>query len=250
MKNWEKALYKFLEKYQDKPYFEGALLCGSYSTGNQNKFSDVDVHIVISDSQNWRERGNKIVDGILIEYFINPIKQIRNEFKGDLQRGRTSCSNMFSYGKILFDKKGCIRQLQKEACKFFKKPMPKYKVSDLAFDFYGIWDLMDELNSLSKEKKSIGLIYNRLLENLMILYFKGKQIPKISLAKIEKILDNPNFAKRYHIQKLPDKKFSKLFLDALKTQNLKNIQSLYDFVVKSLGGFDISKFKLRGKLEN
>ena len=63
MKNWEKALYKFLEKYQDKPYFEGALLCGSYSTGNQNKFSDVDVHIVTSDSQNWRERGNKIVDG-------------------------------------------------------------------------------------------------------------------------------------------------------------------------------------------
>ena len=123
-------------------------------------------------------------------------------------------------------------------------------IYDLAFDFYGIWDLMDELNSLSKEKKSIGLIYNRLLENLMILYFKGKQIPKISLAKIEKILDNPNFAKRYHIQKLPDKKFSKLFLDALKTQNLKNIQSLYDFVVKSLGGFDISKFKLRGKLEN
>ena len=26
--------------------------------------------------------------------------------------------------------------------------MPKYKVSDLAFDFYGIWDLMDELNKI------------------------------------------------------------------------------------------------------
>ena len=143
-----------------------------------------------------------------------------------------------------------MKQLQNEARKFLKKPMPKYKTSDFACDFYGIWDLMDELNSLSKEKKSIGLIYNQLLERLMTLYFKGNQIPQISLAKIEKILDNPTFAKKYHIQKLPSTKFRKLFLNALQTQNLKNIQQLYDFVIKDLGGFDISTFKLRCKLKN
>ena len=250
MQDWEKALYKFLKKYKNKSYFEGALLCGSYATGNQNKFSDIDVHILISDSQNWRERGNVKVDGFLMEYFINPIKQIRKEFQGDVARGRVHCSNMFAYGQILFDKNGYVEQLQKEADKFFKKPLPKYARSDIAFDLYGIWTLMDELRSLLSEKKALGLAYNNLLENLMLLYFKVNQIPKISLTKIEKILSTPKFAKRYHIQKLPDKKFTKLFLDALQKQDVKSIQKLYDFVIDSVGGFDIETFKIKSKLKD
>ena len=250
MQDWEKALHKFLEKYKNKPYFEGALLCGSYATGNQNKFSDIDVHILISDSQNWRERGNVKVDGFLMEYFVNPIKQIRKEFQLDILKGRVHCANMFAYGRILFDKNGYIKQLQKEAHKFFKKTLPKCMKSDIAFDLYGLWTLMDELCSLFSEKKSLGLAYNKLLEDLMLLYFKVNRIPKISLTKIEKILADPNFAKRYHIQKLPDKKFTELFLDALRKQNMKSIQKLYDFVIDSIGGFNIEAFKIKSKLKD
>ena len=250
MKDWEKALYKFLKKYQNKPYFEGAVLCGSYATGNQNKFSDIDVHILLSDSQNWRERGNVKVDGFLMEYFINPIKQIRKEFQQDVIRGRVHCANMFAYGQILFDKNGYVKQLQREANKFFNKPLPKYTKSDIVFDLYSAWTLMDELNSLMAEKKLLGLAYHNLLEDLMILYFKINQIPKISLTKIEKILTDSGFAKRYHIQKLPDKKFTKLFLDALHTVDIVKIQKLYDFVIKKAGGFDIETFKIKSKLTN
>ena len=49
MKNWQKALDKFLEKYKNEDWFEGAVLCGSYASGNQNEFSDIDVHILIND---------------------------------------------------------------------------------------------------------------------------------------------------------------------------------------------------------
>ncbi len=248
MENWEKALYKFLTKYRNKPYFEGAILCGSYATGNQNKFSDIDVHIIISNTQKWRERGNVEIDGFLMEYFINPVQQIQEEFKSDIPRGRIHCANMFAFGKILLDKHGYLKQLQHEAQVFFKKRLPKYKKSDLKFDIYGVWSLMDELNSLSDEKKSVYLVYNKLLENLMLLYFKNNRIPKISLTKIEKILGETAFTERYHIQKLPDKKFTKLFLDALHGQNVQSIQKLYDFVIRDLGGFDITKFKLKGKL--
>ena len=83
MQDWEKALYKFLEKHKNKPYFEGALLCGSYATGNQNKFSDIDVHILLSNTQDWRERGIVSESGFLIEYFMNPIKKIQQEYHDD-----------------------------------------------------------------------------------------------------------------------------------------------------------------------
>ncbi len=248
MKNWEKALNIFLEKYKNKTFFEGALLCGSYSSGNQNAFSDIDVNILISDSQDWCEHGSVNINGFLIEYFISPIKKVLQEFQDNTKDGYASCATLFAYGKIIIDKNGYVKKLQKTAQNALKQPMPKHKKSDLALDFHTAWNSMDELHSLAKDKKSLGLIYNYLLENLMTLYFEAKQIPKLPLAKIEKVFSDPGYAKRYHADKLPNKKFRSLFLTALQNQNIENIQKLYDYVLDKSGGFDINHFKLHSKL--
>ena len=76
MSNWEIALEKFLDKYKNEDYFLGAILTGSYATGNYDENSDIDVFIVTKDTTGWRERGNVLIDGYLIEYFINPIKKV------------------------------------------------------------------------------------------------------------------------------------------------------------------------------
>ena len=248
MQNWEKALYKFLRKYKNDPYFEGAVLCGSYACGNQNEFSDIDVHILINDEQNWRERGVVEVDGFLVEYFINPSKQIRKEFKEDYNNGGNASASMFGYGKILEDKNDNIKKLQKEALKFLNKAPRKWQKKDLSLDLYRVWTFKDELNSLAAEKRVFNLVYYDLAKSLLSLYCKAKGIPQISSTKVEKILADTDFAKKYNVQKLPDKQFSKLFLAVLKEINLVKIQKLYDLVIKEVGGFDITKFKMRSKL--
>ena len=78
MENWEKVTNKFLETWLKKDYVVGAFVCGSYVTGRPTKHLDIDLRIIMKDDINWRERGNKIIDGFLIEYFANPIRQ---EFK-------------------------------------------------------------------------------------------------------------------------------------------------------------------------
>ena len=248
MENWEKALTKFLKKYEKLPYFEGASLGGSYASGNQNAFSDIDVDILISDTQNWRERGNVEIDGFLIEYFMNPIKQIQNEFESDRPKGRTNAANRFAYGKIIKDVNGNVKKLKDEAAAYLKEPMPKYKRADFMFDLYIAWDFMDELNSLAREKKSLGLVYYKLLEHLTTLYCKANRIPILPLPKIEKIFTNLEYRKRYHFQKLPNEKFMELFLAALQKQNVGNMQKFYDYVTQSMGGFDIKTFKLRSEI--
>ena len=70
MEKWEHAVNTFLKQYINEDYFLGAILTGSYATGNNNPDSDIDIFIVTKDTTNWRERGNKLVDGYLIEYFI------------------------------------------------------------------------------------------------------------------------------------------------------------------------------------
>ena len=248
MQKWEKALQKFLKKYETKPYFEGALLCGSYATGNQNKFSDIDVHILTSDNQNWRERGMVREDGFLIEYFINPVKKIRQEYKDDYLGGGDASANMFGYGKILSDRNGLVKKLHQEALKFLKKEPLKMSPKKLALDFYGAWDLMDELKCAINEKRNFDLVYYELIKKLLTIHFKLNGIPKMSLAKTEKILSNPKFAKQYHVQKLPNKKFTTLFLSALNNKKLNSIQKLYAFVMNQSDNFDIGQFKSRIKI--
>ena len=53
MNNWEKALNKFIDQYKDEDYFLGAILTGSYATGNNDENSDIDVFIVTKDSTTW-----------------------------------------------------------------------------------------------------------------------------------------------------------------------------------------------------
>ena len=52
MNNWELSLNKFLEQYINEDYFLGAILTGSYATGNNDINSDIDVFIVTKDTTN------------------------------------------------------------------------------------------------------------------------------------------------------------------------------------------------------
>ena len=70
MEKWKFAIEKFLDDYKTEDYFVGAILTGSYATGNQSINSDIDIYIITKDDITWRERGNKLVNGYLIEYFI------------------------------------------------------------------------------------------------------------------------------------------------------------------------------------
>ena len=48
MAKWKIALETFLKEWQDKEEVVGALICGSYITGNPSKRSDIDVHIILA----------------------------------------------------------------------------------------------------------------------------------------------------------------------------------------------------------
>ena len=77
-------------------------------------------------------------------------------------------------------------------------------------------------------------------------------MPHVSHAKIQKILTDKDFAKRYHADILPDKKFTKLLLDCFNDkpkEKMSAIDKLYKYVIKSGGGFDIGQFRGKRKIE-
>ena len=252
MEKWELALNKFLEQYINEDYFLGAILTGSYATGNNSVNSDIDVFIVTKDSTNWRERGNKLIDGYLIEYFINPVRQVLKEFDDSFDTYHISTTLIFAGGKILYDKDGTIEKLINRAKEDLKKdlnPIPEFKWK---LNCYIIWHAFYELNAKYTRGEDIDFTYNKFLGDVINSYFLNNSIPSLPPHKIEKILTNEEFRKRYNVNKLPDNTFInkivKCFNEKDYDKRIICAKELYDYFMEKNPNFDINNFSLRSEI--
>lgn len=249
MKTWQGALSKFLGDWQKRKEILGAIVTGSYAIGVVTKYSDIDVHIILSDDVNWTERGNKIVDGFLIEYFANPIRNLKKSLEEDYKNRTKHDARMFTIGKIMFDKTGVARRLKenakREMIRSFKKPN-NFR-AELAK--YRLWDQLDNLKDLNYHKSSnFKFLYYLHLDKILSSYaeFLGKEV--VNPAKLEKWLFSAEFRKKYNIPKFPDKKFVELFGICLRVESFTQIKKLTEYVLEKMGGFNIDGWKLRTKL--
>ena len=117
---------------------------------------------------------------------------------------------------------------------------------------YHIWDLLDELKTALDEKSNnFELIYYNLLSKIYNCYAEYLNIPKLAISKTYKILSNEEFRKKYHVYKLPEKEFIKLYLDCfekmIKEDMFNNISKLVEYYFNKQGGFDITKFYITSK---
>lgn len=253
MQKWEIALNKFLERYIHEPWFEGALLCGSYTTGNQTEFSDIDVVIVGKNNMGWQEKSNCYVDGFLMEYTINPVYKLEEYMATYMKNHRHIDQNMFVYGKILHDKNGVMKKLRQKCVRDIKKPFKPYSEYTKSFIKYHLWDKYDELLSLDARGYHIDMQYWAVVDSLISAYYDFKNMPHPPRSKIEPILTDPEFAKRYHIHAMPPKTFTDKLLACMnaksKTAKMDAVKAFYNYVMRVGGGFDIGKFRGYQKIE-
>lgn len=247
MKDWELALNKFLEQYVNEEYFLGAILTGSYATGNNDINSDIDVFIVTKDSTTWRERGNKLIDGYLIEYFINPVRQVLKDFNDGFKDNGIATTLIFVGSKILYDKDGTIKKLVNMAKKDLNKdlsPIPEFKWK---MNCYTVWHSFYELNSKYIRNEDIDFTYNIFLNDIIKSYFLNNEIPLLPVHKIERILTDEEYREKYNVKKLPDDMFINKLLKCFNEKDYdKKIvcaKELYDCFMNVSSSFDIKDRK-------
>lgn len=249
MMDWEIALNKFLDEWKDKEEIRAILLSGSYAIGRQNKRSDIDVHLITSNKNEWRERGNLTVNGFLVEYFINPIKQHYSYMKEDFQSNSYTNARMFVIGKIIMDKDNCLSDLISSSREIMNKEFPRPSKVEIETWKYSIWDNLDNLLDSSRTLEDNFIhSYHLLLREILEKYcrYQGIEIPPPSRT-VEYFRDN-EFRNEYRYRDFPDKKFSELFLNCLHDQSLENITLLSNHTVSSMGGFNIDGWKIRTDL--
>ena len=248
--NWQLALEKFLEEWKGKEFVEAALLTGSRAIGTDTLYSDVDIYIILSDSVEWRERGNKVIDGVLIEYFANPPRQIKHYFEKELKENNRSTARIVAISKVLFDKTGITEDLKREALEYMKKPFQKPDEVWIEIAKYGLWDMLDSTKDAEERNDpSFSYLYHLTLNEVLKAYSRFLCVEVPPASKIYRLFTDEEFRKAYLFEPFPDEKFVALFLNAMQEENLETLEKLIVYIFEKMGGFNIDGWQLRTKTE-
>lgn len=250
--SWEIALDKFVEKWKRKKEVVGMVVCGSYITGNPSKHSDIDLQILFDKKVKWRERGNEIIDGVLIEYFANPLPQNLKYFENDYSKRKKINIHMFLTGRVLFDKNGDIKTIIKKAREWDKKKFVKMGKIPFELTKYSIWDMKDNLEEVYDcDSGEFYFVYYNYLNELFKDYCNSLRYIDIPANKLRRFLVNDSDKKKYNVPDFPDKNFLEIFIKAIsikdKTEMMAEYTKITNYVLNKMGGFDIDGWKLRSK---
>jgi len=254
MENWEIALNKFVDEWKSKPEVTGMIVCGSYITWNPTSHSDIDIQIILKEGTTWRERGNEIIDGVLVEYFANPLVQNMKYYKEDYENRRKVNIHMYTTGKILFDKTWDLESIIEKAKDWNKKKYKKPGEIPTEIDKYFIWDMNDNLEEIAdKQWEEFYMTYYVHLEKILEKYSKFLWFEHIPTHKIKRFLIDEKDKKKYNIDNFPDTNFLKMYVEAIKLQDIetmmKNYQQLTKYVLKKMWWFNIDGWKIRTELD-
>jgi hypothetical protein len=254
MRTWETAVDAFIKEWRNKDEVVAALVCGSYITGNPSKRSDIDIHIILSDEVDWRERGNQIVNGFLIEYFVNPPKQIRKYFEEDYFDNSSMSMVQFITGKAIFDHIGIIKILKSEASDWKNKQYKELDNTLKEIKKYGLWDTMDNLfDCFESDRPDFQYVYFNSLTKLFKEYSYFLGIEQIPFYQINNYLSDPKYLTKYLKSEFPDNKFSDLFLTSIqatdRNEMMTHFEALTNHVLVNAGGYQINGWRIRSSVK-
>lgn len=86
---------------------------GTVVRGTPQATSDLDL--VVVHEQPWRQRVQRLFNGVPAEMFVNPVFQIRRQMGRDAEAGRPVMAHMLATGAIVYDPTGIASTLQAEA---------------------------------------------------------------------------------------------------------------------------------------
>lgn len=243
------SVESFLSSWQNKNEVLGAMITGSRAISTSNAQSDIDILILLKEDCTWRERGNHIIDGYLIEYFANPLSTIRKLWQIDLLDNQRTNLRMIVTGKILSDVDNKVKDFQHEARKLFHDKFSAPDSFTIESDKYALWDSLDGFEDLfGRNSINTKLVYYSHLSLALQIYTKFLRTELPHLGKLDKLFYDENYRLKYLFQSFPDEKFLSMFKQALQSnekEQLKHASMLTSYIMDKMGGFEINNWKLR-----
>ncbi|MCL2387387.1 MAG: hypothetical protein FWC89_07565 [Defluviitaleaceae bacterium] len=252
--NWQEKLNIFLADFEHSSDVIGVLACGSYITGAPNSHSDLDVHVILSNAVDYRQRGNRIIDGLLIEYFANPPQQIQKYFADDLAEKSLMSQVQFATGQIITDLHGEVKVLKETALSMISSFYAEEKTASMSeMAKYFLWDMRDDLQcAYETNRPDFNFLYFNLLDKMISFYMDAINRPYTTKAIHGNICDEV-VRRKYLLKELPDTAISTLITECIeateKAHKITLFQNLTEAILQKFGGFNVDGYKLHSSLD-
>ncbi len=240
-KNAKEALSNFVKGYEKDKNIVGIIVSGSYVHSTLDKNSDLDVYVILKKSE-MQERGNIWINGIEVEYFKEPIKQVKHYLKKEKAgEDSPSTAHMLVNSEILLKRGDYLNILIKEAKAILKKKTPLMSRHDKEYLKYAIDDYKKDLEDvyIRKDYFVFELVAYKLIELCLEGFYKVKRVPKEKYKTLRVYIKN--FDKNF------DKLFSRAVIENDFSKKFKKIQKLVDYTENLLGGKRSKEWKLKNK---
>lgn len=246
----QRTIDDFLRKFsrshaKDNIKIEGILIAGSFLDKEKvSKNSDLDLFIVIKNN-NFRYRGMDYINGIYVDYFVNPLNQLKHDLNKVKDSSGNTLANALANGQIFLDKSNNLLKLQKLAKKIiantYKSKLPFFRIT---LNKYFIDDYLKDIEDSYAGKDFFAWQYNvSILLNYLIEVFC--RFHKIHLVK-------PKYQKDEISKKYP--KFIDLYNKVAgasnRIQKMLAIKKLSDYVLIKLGGRLSKRWEIKSRCES
>jgi len=251
MEKWEVVARNFIDSCRFGNDIESVFLTGSYASGNADEFSDIDLYIVLNDEVKYRERGNKRVDGFLIEYFANPLRQVKKYIDDSYPNVQLTEVSMILNGIVIFDKNAVSDEIIDYCKQKTRSDFPKMNEFSMKTGLYHLWNNYDELNrAYSNQSPDFTMQFYQFIQSAFDMYSRYLCSPVPNYHNLYKWLTNDEYFKKYGLPIYKDKEFLGMIKSSLECKNtdimLDMSKVLYAHIVNNMGGFDIDDFVLYG----
>ena len=160
----------------------------------------------------------------------------------------------FITGKILYDKKGTLAEIKKEAKEWLNKGFTGLDETSLSIGKYGLWDILDNLKDIyESNSKSFKYAYYNALRSVLWFYSRHLKCEVYSPIRIYELMIDPATQNKYLQSSYPDPVYRDMFIKAIAVANesemLSCLDSLIKYVFDKTGGFEMDGWVIRTPLD-
>ena len=236
---YKKAIEKFVENLKADKEIICVLVSGSYVHTKLDKHSDIDIHLILDESCDYRERGNVWIDGVEIEYFKNPPQQIRSYFKQETDSPHAA--HMFVNSIVVGKSHKIVEELIAEAKVIIEKKPNVIRDFEKELSKYHLDDLLKDLEDcvINKDEFNFNFVKNKLIDESVYIFCRLKRIRRTKEKRLFSQLEN--------IDSIFTELIAKSFDE--KELNTRKIRKLVEYTENLLGGKRSKEWKLKSKLD-
>ncbi len=250
MEPWKSAANRFLAECPFRSEIEVVYLTGSYAHGMADQYSDIDLYIILNDAVDWRERGNRNVDGFIIEYFANPFRQVKQYIETQHIDGNQITINMILDSIVILDANASADTLREYCLQKLAEPFPELDEASKGVKLYAIWDRFNELErSYHNNSPDFNVQYDQFGIDVIYTYARFLKAPLPPYYHLYRWLTDGQYHQSFSLPLFSDAHFLQLMIRFFTLIGLAErfclAEEMKTYVMEKMQGFDINQYVFR-----